>query len=147
MRTLYLISVWLHVIAACVWVGGMLFLTVVMLPSLRRFTPDERRPLILPVVRRFHRVASIALLTLAVTGTFNLYRRGIRLGDFFTASWWGSTFGLVVTAKIALFVLSAAFVMLHTHVKNPGAGRYFARATLLAGLVMVALAVFIVRPF
>jgi copper resistance protein D len=32
----YLISVWLHIMAAVVWVGGTIFLVIVLVPAIRR---------------------------------------------------------------------------------------------------------------
>lgn len=40
MHTLYLVSVWLHIVAAMTWIGGMIFLVAVLVPMLRR--PERR---------------------------------------------------------------------------------------------------------
>jgi putative copper export protein len=36
MLGIYLLSVWLHIMAAVVWVGGTIFLVIVLVPAIRR---------------------------------------------------------------------------------------------------------------
>lgn len=76
MRTLYLVSVWLHIVAAMAWVGGMLFLVTVLVPLLR--TPAMRpqaAELFNALGRRFRIVGWVAIGTLVVTGLFNVTMR------------------------------------------------------------------------
>lgn len=64
----YLILVTLHVLAAVVWIGGMLFLGVVLTPVLRGHPPAERAALLRAVGRRFLKIAWTALAVLLLTG-------------------------------------------------------------------------------
>ena len=69
----YEVSVSLHILAACIWVGGMIFLAFVMLPILRQ--PGFRSvttPLIQAAGVRFRWVGWMVLGTLVVTGVTNL---------------------------------------------------------------------------
>ena len=65
---MYLTLVVLHVLAAVVWVGGMLFLGLVLTPILRGFPAAERAALLSTVGRRFLKIAWTALAVLLLTG-------------------------------------------------------------------------------
>lgn len=57
MHTIYLLSVWLHIIAAMIWVGGICFLAFALVPVLHK--PEHRRQaltLIQETGRRFRNV-------------------------------------------------------------------------------------------
>jgi uncharacterized membrane protein len=41
MNTWYYISVWLHIVGAAFWIGGMLFLPLVLLPGIKN-NPDRQ---------------------------------------------------------------------------------------------------------
>lgn len=64
----YFILVALHVLAAVVWIGGMLFLGLVLAPVLRSQPPSERAALLRAVGRRFLKIGWAALGVLLVTG-------------------------------------------------------------------------------
>ncbi len=65
---MYLTLVTLHVLGAVVWIGGMLFLGLVLTPILRRFPAPERAALLSAVGRRFLKIAWTTLAVLLVTG-------------------------------------------------------------------------------
>ena len=100
----------LHVTAAAVWVGGQLFLGLVLGPVLRRtLGPRERLPLSLAVALRFKRVSHGALGVLLLTGLW-------RVRHLFQASWdpWLSTpYGRVFILKMVLFALMLVLGLLH----------------------------------
>lgn len=106
-----LLSRWLHVLAAITWIGGMLFIALVLVPVTRRLDDAELRArLVHAVGLRFRAVGWIALGVLVATGLVNLW-----LYPFLLASprfHWKA--GLVVLALI----LSA----FHDFVLGPRAG-------------------------
>jgi uncharacterized membrane protein len=59
--------VWVHILAAIIWIGGMFFLPLVLVPVLRRQEPKLRAVLLDAVGRRFRTVGWIAIGLLLVT--------------------------------------------------------------------------------
>ena len=112
--TWYLLAVSLHILAACVWIGGMVFLAAVLLPVLRE---PEYRGAALPLIRttaiRFRWAGWTALLTLVITGCANVVFRGYGWRQVRDGELWQGWFGHVLALKL-LFVwlvmlISAAF--------------------------------------
>ena len=66
-----LLPLWLHVVSAAVWLGGLLFQSHILLPLLARGGPAEP---VAQAVRRSRRVAWTALALLILTGLHNLTR-------------------------------------------------------------------------
>lgn len=65
---------WIHVLSAITWIGGMLFITLVLVPVTRRLPdPALRTRLIHEVGIRFRTVGWITLGLLAATGLANLW--------------------------------------------------------------------------
>jgi uncharacterized membrane protein len=65
---------WLHVLSAITWVGGMLFIALVLVPTVRALgDPTVRTRVIRESGRRFRTVAWGALAVLALTGLVNLW--------------------------------------------------------------------------
>lgn len=124
--TWYLIAVSLHILAACVWIGGMVFLAVVLLPALRQ--PDYRGvalPLIRATAIRFRWVGWAALLTLVMTGCANLAVRGYGWRQARDGELWHGWFGHVLGLKL-LFV---ALVLLLSAWHDLAASRRMTRMT------------------
>ena len=103
---------WLHVTAAVMWLGGMLFIALVLVPVTRRVQdPDLRSELISQTGKRFRTVAWIALAVLVATGLAILFRRPwlLRLPAF--------------QLKVALVVLALGLSALHDFVLGPRVGK------------------------
>jgi uncharacterized membrane protein len=163
MHTVYLFSVFLHLIAAMTWVGGMIFLVVVVVPMLRR---DRERAgaLMRDMGRRFRPVGWVALVILVVTGVFNVYRRGYGLEDFVTGTVFAGQWGRVLAHKLTLVGVILVMSAVHDFKIGPEATRLMSeggdparaeklrktasvlgRITFALALAVVALAVSLVR--
>ena len=102
---------WVHVLSAIIWVGGMLFIALVLVPTARALDDAALRTrLIQESGYRFRTIGWIALALLVVTGLLNLWFQPFLL----RAPRFHWKLGLVVLALI----LSA----LHDWVLGPRAG-------------------------
>ena len=100
MPALYLLSVWIHILAAMAWIGGMFFLVLVVVPWLRAGNRANAGAFLRETGQRFRSVGWTCFAILTLTGTFNLYARGVRLGDFVRPEWLASPFGRSVLSKL-----------------------------------------------
>ena len=124
MHVLYLISVWLHLLAVIVWIGGMAFLVLVVVPWLRKQgAATDAGEFLRETGERFRDVGWVCFAIIALTGTFNLYMRGVRLADFLRSEWRSSSFGEVVLFKLAAFCAVLLVSALHDFVLGPRATR------------------------
>lgn len=123
MRLLYLTSVWVHILAATVWIGGIFFLVLVVVPWLRRggVGTVNAGAFLRETGERFRNVGWICFALLLLTGTFNLWVRGVRLGNLASAEWWASPFGSAVGLKLAGFAVVLAVSAVHDFVIGPRA--------------------------
>jgi copper resistance protein D len=108
MNTLYHLSVWLHIIGVSFWIGGMLFLPIVLLPAIKDH-PD-RRNLLMTTGLKFRVAGYIVLTLLLLTGILNMYLRGIDVSWKFLVI---SRYGKLVITKILLFLLILTVSLVH----------------------------------
>ncbi|MFQ5657263.1 MAG: DUF4149 domain-containing protein [Candidatus Methylomirabilales bacterium] len=102
----FLTLVTLHLLAAVVWIGGMLFLGLVLAPVLRQRPPVERAALVSAVGRRFLKIAWAALAVLLLTGSILWAFRGFHLT-------------LVLIAKLALVGVILLLSLVHDFLLGP----------------------------
>ncbi len=121
MHALYLASVWVHILAATVWIGGMLFLVLVVVPWLRQGHRANAAEFLRETGTRFRNVAWACFFIVLATGTFNLWYRGVRLSDFTRTEWLSSALGTVTLLKLAVFALVVAISAIHDFVVGPRA--------------------------
>lgn len=111
------IFVALHVLAAVTWIGGMIFLSLVLAPLVRsRKAAPEFMALFRSAALRFRPLVWIAMVILVSTGPMLLSRRGIHVTD--PASWPG-----IVTVKLALVSLLLFLTLLHDLLLGPRVSR------------------------
>jgi copper resistance protein D len=117
----YLISVWLHILAAMTWIGGMFFIVLVIVPSLRRGDRAAATKLLGESGRRFRTVGWACFAILIATGSFNLYVRGVKLHDFTSAEWLRSPFGKAIVFKLSIFAFVLVLSAIHDFAIGPRA--------------------------
>jgi len=110
---MYIALVAVHILAAMVWVGGMLFLSLVLAPLIRsQTTAPEFMALFRSAALRFRVVAWAAIGILLITGPMLLSERGIAL----TAP---SSWPDLVRLKLALVGVLLVLTVLHDLVLGP----------------------------
>lgn len=107
------LTVWIHLLAAVVWIGGMTFLVLVLMPVVRRPELRDSRPELVRLTgARFRWIGWGCLAVLVATGLLRLSQLGFGIQDFLDGSAFRGRFGLVLAHKLALvatiLLLSAA---------------------------------------
>ena len=152
MSSWYYISVWLHIIGGAFWIGGMLFLPLVLLPGIKDH-PD-RKNLLMATGLKFRFYGYIVLAMMFITGLLNIYLRGLSFSfNFFIMT----RYGQLVELKIILFVLMITISLLHDLIVGRKAveqmenknikliARWTGRLLLLISLIMAYVGVVISR--
>jgi len=79
MKTLYLVSVFIHIICACIWLGGMFALIIFFIPLRKE---NYFLNIVNKVGNQFKMLGWFILPLLLLTGIFNSFYRG-----FYTLTW------------------------------------------------------------
>ena len=142
---MYQAAVFLHLAAAITWIGGSLFLALVLIPTMRRFapapppaptptpagagrnaaapTPSTPPPAaMLPAIaRRFRIISWLCILLLVATGLYILPARyGIGFAEFFSQ---GGHFIATLQVKVALAAIVIWLSFIHDFILGPYVSR------------------------
>lgn len=157
--TLYHLLVFVHLMAALVWLGGMFFFALVGAPVLRTLESTALRTRLFHQLGvRFRTVGWWSIGLLVVTGLGILHVRGVLRWEVLSdVAWWGTPFGRALAWKLVLVGIMVAVSAHHDFVVGPRASRLetdpvepdpahlrarrqavlLARANAVAGLVLV----------
>jgi putative copper export protein len=102
------VVLWLHVIAASIWIGGQVTVAVVI-PALRRYSALART-----VGQRYQMIAWPAYLVLVVTGILNVGNAGLPWSDLSD-----STVGRTLMVKLGFVGLSGLAAAVHAFLQAP----------------------------
>jgi copper resistance protein D len=148
MQALYTTSVIVHVLAACAWIGALVFFAVVVVPVVRR---AEYASVSLQLVRslgaRFRILGWVALGVLVASGISNLALRGLGIDALSSSAFWRTEFGRTLAYKLVFVGLALLSTVSHDFLalRSRRASSWLGRATLLFSVVAVAFAVWLVR--
>ena len=107
------IITWIHLISASIWVGGSIFLGVVLAPLLKKMSLsiEERLELMIKVGRRFNKIALPSLVILIGTGIYNSHLV-LQSPEILFSSSYGAFLITKIVLVIALIVTFAVHIRL-----------------------------------
>jgi putative copper export protein len=108
----------LHLIAAAVWVGGMVFLGIAVGAARRTIDDRQRIALFRQLGRRFLLVGGLAMVVLIATGTDMAADRLTSFGDLFDTE-----YGKRLAEKLAVVIVVIGLTLFHGLVQGPTLSR------------------------
>jgi putative copper export protein len=123
------VRLFLHILAATVWVGGQLTLAA-LVPALRGFGAEVTRA----AARRFNQVAWVAFGVLIVTGIWNIAAVSPDISH-------GAGYRATLIVKLAVVGVSGVTAALHARARRPAGLAVFGALTALSALAALFLGV------
>jgi copper transport protein len=100
-----------HLLAAALWVGGMLFLATIYLPLLKKRSWQDQATSLLTVLPRYSPLAIAGIVLMALSGPFNAATRLISLDQLITTAY-GRALIVKVLLVSAMLLISAIHVLI-----------------------------------
>lgn len=162
MEMIYKVAVATHVIAATIWVGGVLFMALVAIPVARTLEPKLRVRVTSAIGRGFQRVGWASLGWLVLSGSFMMHFWGARGANLLDLSFFKAPHTRVLGLKLVLVTLMMLLSLTHDVFVGPRASRsttskqasryrtlaaWQGRITGVLVVVIVILATMVARPW
>jgi copper resistance protein D len=101
---------WAHLVAASIWVGGAIFIGIVLAPLLKTISDstEGRLSIMIRVGRKFNKIAVPSLIILIASGLYNS-------SDYLSkpSLFLSTNYGLVLIAKIILVIILIITFLIH----------------------------------
>ncbi len=109
------ILTWIHLICASIWVGGSIFIGIVLAPLLKKmpFSLEERLDIMIKTGRRFNKIALPSLGILMITGIYNSHLVLQRSDILFDTN-----YGQMLLIKIILVISLIIVFLVHVKIIN-----------------------------
>ncbi len=105
--------IWIHLVAAITFIGGLVYLHLVLRPILQSHGSEhESNEILRKVGQRFRTITWMSLITLILTGAFTMLSEG---GSARIETEWG----VVLMLKLFLFAIAFGLVLIHDFVLDP----------------------------
>lgn len=128
---MYFLSVWIHILAAAVWVGGLIYTAAVVVPFALTYEAPERQRLLRGLARRFRWLGWGSMGLLFVTGLGNLTLRlspikfsQILNGDLFNPEKVEQLIAIWLPWKLMLVIVMIGLMAFHDITSIRAAKRY-----------------------
>ncbi|HEY1248941.1 MAG TPA: CopD family protein [Nitrososphaera sp.] len=107
--------IWVHLICASIWVGGSIFIGLILVPVLKSHTKslEEMVGLMVKIGRRFNKVTIPAFAALVATG---IYNSRAFFGD--PSALFDTTYGIILLTKIILVIATIGTYVVHVKLLN-----------------------------
>jgi putative copper resistance protein D len=107
--------VWLHLVAASIWVGGSIFIGVILSPMLNIITRtvEERIVILIKIGRRFSYIAIPSFGILILTGIYNS-----KAFLFDPPSLYQTSYGMILIIKTVLVIATLIAYIIHVKIIN-----------------------------
>ena len=101
---------WAHLIAASIWVGGSIFIGIVLAPLLKTISDsiEGRLSIMIRVGRKFNKIGVPSLIALIVTGIYNSVGFIVKPSLILSTS-----YGIVLLIKIILVIILIITFAIH----------------------------------
>ena len=101
---------WVHLVGASVWVGGSIFLGIVLVPVLKSHTEtlEEMVALMVKIGRRFNKITIPAFAALIASGIYNSRLYLLEPGAILD-----TTYGIILLTKVILVIGTIVTYVIH----------------------------------
>lgn len=163
MTPLYKVTVAVHVLAAIIWIGGVLFMGLVAVPAARRLDAATRREVTTRLGMAFRPVGWICLATLVGTGIYMAASWGATWQNVFDLSFFEAAHTRLLGYKLLAVLAMIGVSFVHDWYLGPKSARvapgtaqaeryrkwasWLGRITGVLVIVIAVLAVFVARPW
>ncbi|MEX0771172.1 MAG: DUF4149 domain-containing protein [Balneolaceae bacterium] len=121
---MYFWSVYIHILSAIFWIGGMLFTAAVLVPVSRdKMFNNRRGEFFRKVGTLYSRISWVLFILIIGSGLTALIGRGYSLSDLISSHFWQSGFGGILMGKLHVFSLVLILSGLHDFWLGPKAVR------------------------
>jgi len=128
---MYFLNVWIHILAAAVWTGGLIYTAAVVVPFALSHPIEERQRILRGLARRFRWIAWGSMGVLILTGVGNLVLRltpikfsQILNGDLFNPDKVERLIAIWLPWKLMLVVVMMGLMAFHDITSMRAAKRY-----------------------
>lgn len=121
---MYHLSVFIHILSAIFWIGGMLFTAVVLVPASRhKLLKNKKGRFFTLIGKKFSRISWLLFIALAITGITNLLARGYTISNLMTTDFWNGYLGSILFIKLLLFGIVLIISGVHDFYAGPKAAQ------------------------